>query len=178
MSNGYEEDLAMYEEAQGPRRKQLDNRALLQPITSTRYPRQPVSFKPDTDLETVLDTMAAKHIGAVLIIQDGKINGIYAERDTLIKHIYRCDDLKRPVREFMTPNPDCLMPHDSIAFALNRMIQGGYRHIPLMDSLGSPVGLLSMRDIVAYIASYFPSEVLNLPPHSEYNPPDRSAVGG
>lgn len=178
MSNGYEEDLAMYEEAQGPIRKQFDNRALLKPISKTRYPRQPISFEPDTELGKVLDAMAENHIGAVLIIQNGRISGIFAERDTLIKNIYRCDDLKRPVSEFMTPNPDCLMPHDSIAFALNRMIQGGYRHIPLMDSAGAPVGLLSMRDVVAYIVSYFPAEILNLPPHSEHNPPDRSIVGG
>ena len=178
MSDGYEEDLAMYEESQGPVRKQLDNRALLKPISNTRYPRQPISFNPDTELGKVLDAMAENHIGAVLIIQNGKISGIFAARDTLIKNIYRCDDLTRPVREFMTPNPDCLMPHDSIAFALNRMIQGGYRHIPLMDSAGGPVGLLSMRDIVAHIVSYFPAEILNLPPHSEHNPPDRSIVGG
>ena len=178
MSNGYEEDLAMYEEAQGPKRKQLDNRALRRPISDTRYPRQPVSFGPEAPLGDVLDAMAEKRIGAVLIVEGGKISGIFAERDTLIKHIYRCDDISRPVREFMTPNPDCLAPHDSIAFALNRMIHGGYRHIPLIDSEGAPLGLLSMRDVVGYIVSYFPSEVLNVPPHSEHNPPDRSAVGG
>ena len=178
MSTGYEEDLRMYEESQGPHRKQFDNRALLQPISNTRYPRQPVSFSPDEELGNVLDTMAKKHIGAVLITKNKKIAGIFAERDTLIKHIYRLDNLKRPVGELMTPNPECLMPQDSIAFALNRMIRGGYRHIPLIDASEAPVGLLSMRDIVAFVVSHFPAEVFNLPPHSEHNPPDRSAVGG
>ena len=177
MSDGYEEDLAMYEEAQGPKQKQLDNQALLRPISDTRS-RPPIQFDPDAALGDVLDAMAENHMGAALIVENGKISGIFAERDTLIKHIYRCDDLKRPVREFMTPHPDCLTPHDSIAFALNRMIQGGYRHIPLIGPDGAPVGLLSMRDVVGYIVSYFPSEVLNLPPHSEHNPPDRSAAGG
>ena len=115
MSNGYEEDLAMYEEAQGPKRKQLDNRALLRPISDIRYPRQPVSFSPGAPLGDVLDAMAGKRIGAVAIVVDGKVAGIFAERDTLIKHIYRCDDLSRPVGEFMTPNPDCLTPHDSFS---------------------------------------------------------------
>ena len=94
MSIGYEEDLRMYEESQGPHRKQLDNRALLQPISNTRYPRQPVSFSPDEELGNVLDIMAKKHIGAVLITENKRIAGIFAERDTLIKHIYRLDNLK------------------------------------------------------------------------------------
>ena len=61
------------------------------------------------------------------------------------------------------------------------MVQGGYRHIPLIDASSAssvPVGVLVMRDMVGYIVSFFPSEVLNVPPHSEHNPPDRRAEGG
>ena len=178
MSGGYEEDLAMYEEAQGPKRKQLDNRALLRPVSDINYPKEPVCFGPDERLGNVLDTMASRRIGAVLIVENGKIAGIFAERDLLIRRLYEGGGVDRPVREFMTPNPECLTPHDSIASALNRMVQGGYRHIPLIDASSVPVGVLVMRDVVGYIVSFFPSEVLNVPPHSEHNPPDRRAEGG
>ena len=134
MSDGYEEDLAMYEEAQGPKRKQLDNRALLKPVSDINYPKEPVCFGPDERLGNVLDTMASRRIGAVLIVENGKIAGIFAERDLLIRRLYEGGSVDRPVREFMTPNPECLTPHDSIASALNRMVQGGYRHIPLIDA--------------------------------------------
>lgn len=178
MSDGYEEDLLMYEEAAGPKPKQLENQALLRPIGTVAYPREPVCVAPETKLGEVLDSMAEKRIGAVLVVEDGKVTGIFAERDTLIKRLYRGEALEKPVRDFMTPHPDCLAPDDSIAFALNRMVQGGYRHIPLIDGDGRPVGLLPMRDVMSYIVSFFPSEVLNVPPHSEHNPPDRNPDGG
>ncbi len=178
MSDGYEEDLAMYEEAQGPKRKQLDNRALLRPVSDIEYPKSPVCFSPDERLGNVLDTMASRRIGAVLIVENDKVMGIFAERDLLIRKLYEGGSVDRPVREFMTLNPECLAPHDSIASALNRMVQGGYRHIPLIDAAGGPVGLLVMRDMVGYIVSHFPSEVLNVSPHSEHNPPDRHPEGG
>ena len=78
----------------------------------------------------------------------------------------------------MTPDPECLTPHDPIAFALNRMVVGGYRHVPLVTADGSPVGILPMRDVIAYIVSFFPTEIFNVPPHSEHNPPDRLPEGG
>lgn len=178
MSDGYEEDLVMYEEAEGPKPKQLDNQALLRPIGEVSYPKSPICVGPETTLGEALDAMADKRIGAVLVVEDGKVVGIFAERDILIKHIYGGEVLQKPVRDFMTPNPDCLTPYDSIAFALNRMVQGGYRHIPLVDADGRPVGMLPMRDVMGYIVSFFPSEVLNLPPHSEHSPPDRNPDGG
>jgi len=178
MSDGYEEDLAMYEEAQGPKRRQLDNRALLRPVSDIKYPKSPVCFGPDERLGDVLAMMAGRRIGAVLIVENDKVVGIFAERDLLIRKLYEGGCVDRPVREFMTLHPECLTPHDSIASALNRMIQGGYRHIPLIDAAGGPVGLLVMRDMVGYIVSFFPSEVLNIPPHSEHNPPDRRPEGG
>lgn len=78
----------------------------------------------------------------------------------------------------MTPDPDCLTIHDGIAVALNRMVEGGYRHVPLVNAEHEPVGILVMRDVVRYVVSFFPTEVLNQPPHSEHAPPDRSIDGG
>lgn len=178
MSLNYEEDLDMYDEAQGPRRKQLDNEALLKPIRELDYPRSPLSVSPSATVGEVINLMAERRIGAVLVIRDGKIEGIFAERDILIKRLYDGKNLGKPVAEFMTPNPDCLTPDDSIAFALNRMVVGGYRHVPLIAPDRSPVGILIMRDVVRYVVSHFPEEVINVPPHSECNPPDRSVAGG
>ncbi len=178
MSDGFEEDLDMYEEAQGPESKELDNRALLRPISDISYARSPVVVEPATRLAEALETMARKRIGAVLVVDQGKVVGIFAERDLLIKRLYDGKGLDEPLRDFMTPDPECLTPHDPIAFALNRMVAGGYRHVPLITAEGAPVGILPMRDVVAYIVSFFPGEIFNVPPHSEHNPPDRAAEGG
>ena len=177
MSEGYEEDLAMYEESQSLAHRQLDRESLLNPISEIAYPRNPLSFPPDAKLGEVLERMAEKHIGAVLIVENDKLVGIFAERDLLVKRLYDGKSLDRPVRDFMTPDPDCLTADDPIAFGLNRMVEGGYRHVPLIRPDKSVVGILIMRDVIAYVESFFPVVAINVPPPSEYNPPDHHRQG-
>jgi len=68
------------------------------------------------------------------------------------------------VDRFMSENPERLRPSDSIVFALNKMSLGGFRHIPLVDDEAQPVGVISVKDIVDYIAEFFSKEVHNVPP--------------
>ncbi len=179
MSGEMEEDLDRYMEAGGAPPHTLDNRALLRPIADLRYPKNPLSVAPTLPVRDALEQMAEKNLGAVLVVEGGKVVGILSERDALRKGLFKgAPGADRPVREYMTPNPDCLTPHDSIAFAMNRMGVGGYRHIPLVDAQRRPVGMLVMRDLVRYIVQFFPAEALNLPPHSEHAPPERRTDGG
>ena len=53
-------------------------------------------------------------------------------------------DLDKPVAEHMTADPETLRLDDPIVWALNRMAVGGYRHVPLIDADGHPVGLISV----------------------------------
>ena len=64
----------------------------------------------------------------------------------------------------MTREPETLGPDDPVAFALQRMSVGGFRHIPLVDGDGHPVGMLSVKDIVEFLVEQFPQAVLNTPP--------------
>jgi CBS domain-containing protein len=177
MTEGIEEDLAMWEEASGPAPKALDNHSLLRPIRCLKYPKNPASVPPGEKVRSALDLMATKNLGALLVVEGGKVVGIFSERDALRKRLYGTSGDK-PVRDYMTPKPDCLTPEDPIALAMNRMGVGGYRHVPLVDSQHRPVGMLVMRDVVRYILLFFPAEVLNVPPHSECDPPERNAEGG
>jgi CBS domain-containing protein len=177
MTDWMDEDLARWEESGSPAAKTLDNHVLLRPIKSLRYPKHPLAVAPGTPTGEVLDLMGSKNMGAVLVVEGGRLVGIFSERDALRKGPYR-EGRERPVRDFMTPDPDCLTPEDSIAFAMNRMGMGGYRHIPLVDSHHRPVGMLVMRDVVRYILQFFPAEALNVPPHSEHDPPERNPEGG
>jgi len=178
MTEGYEEDLNMYEESLGRPNKQLDREALLRPIREMEYRRPPIAYEPGRPLSEVLLGMVERGVGAVLILEAGRVAGIFCERDLLIKRLYEGKNLDRPIREFMTPDPDCLTPDDPIGFALNRMVEGGYRHIPIISPDKTPIGLVAMRHVMSYVQSFFPVVALNLPPHSEHNPPDRSANGG
>ena len=55
-----------------------------------------------------------------------------------------------PVREFMTPNPECVQATDTLAIALHKMDVGEYRHLPVLDE-GKPVGMMSVRDMLRHI---------------------------
>ena len=51
-----------------------------------------------------------------------------------------------------------------LAWVLNMMSVGGFRHVPLVNTQGHPVGVVSVRDVVEFLVQSFPNEILNLPP--------------
>jgi CBS domain-containing protein len=118
-----------------------------------------------TPLEAALREMREHRQGCVLVTRDGKLSGIFTERDVLMKVVGTGIDLARtPIRPYMTRDP-VRLPEDAIvAYALNRMCLEGFRHVPLTDAEGRPVGVVSMRDIIEYLSGFFPKDVLNLPP--------------
>ena len=91
-----------------------------------------------------------------MIVTDakGKIVGMFTERDVVTKISLSAIDINQtPISEVMTKNPQTAHMTTSVAFALNMMSQGGYRHIPIVDEGGTPVGMVSVKNIVDYIAS-------------------------
>jgi CBS domain-containing protein len=118
-----------------------------------------------TTLDEVLRQMRAGKHGSALVTRAGKLSGIFTERDVLMKIAGRPIDLGHtPVAAYMTPNPQTLPVDATVAYALNKMVIEGFRHLPLMDAQGSPIGVVSMREVVEYVAHAFPKDVLNLPP--------------
>jgi len=100
----------------------------------------------------------------VLITRAGKLVGIFTEHDVMMKIVDTGIDLKRtPVGTYMTADP----ADAGVAYALNKMVVDGFHRLPLVDAEGRPTGVVSMRNIIAYISTFFPREVLNLP----RNPP-------
>jgi CBS domain-containing protein len=69
-----------------------------------------------------------------------------------------------PLGEVMTGEPESLPVDAKLAWALNMMSIGGFRHLPVTDKRGWPAFILSVRDIVQFLVEAFPAEILNLPP--------------
>jgi CBS domain-containing protein len=94
----------------------------------------------------VAKRMVDRNVGAVLVLDDGRLAGIMTERD-LMRAVARGlgDDVV--VGECMTANPDTIAPDDTIEHAAVLMIHGGYRHLPVVDG-DDVVGVLSIRDLV------------------------------
>ena len=102
----------------------------------------------------------------VLVTREGKLAGIFTEHDVLMKIVDTGIDLERtPVRTYMTPDPAALPADAGVAYALNKMVVDGFHRLPLVDAESRPTGVVSMRNIIAYMSSFFPKEVLNLPPN-------------
>src|SRR5947209_316560 len=72
--------------------------------------------------------------------------------------------LSEPVSAHMTPNPIVVNPKEPIGAAVRLMEEGGYRHLPVVDELGRPLGVLSVKRIIHYLVEHFPGTVYNLPP--------------
>jgi len=118
-----------------------------------------------TTLDDALREMREHRQGCILVTRDGKLSGIFTERDVLMKVVGTNIDLARtPIRPYMTREPECLPEDASVAYALNKMCVEGFRHVPLTDAQGRPTGVVSMRDIIEYLSGFFPKDVLNLPP--------------
>ena len=131
-----------------------------------------LSVAPHAAIEDVVAQMNNEHASAALVVQDGKILGIFTERDVLSRVIARIDGLFSPVAEMMTPDPDVLAESTMLSAALRALALGGYHHLPVVDDDGSPVALVSLQTIVAFLADAFPNEILNAPPHRDSFPPE------
>lgn len=114
--------------------------------------RELICFPPETPVREVVAKMAAKNIGCVLVQNAQKqLTGVFSERDVLNKVAGDAGRLERPVSEFMTPAPTTVTKSDSVGFALQTMDLGGYRHLPIVNASGEPVGLLSARDVLRFL---------------------------
>jgi CBS domain-containing protein len=143
----------------------LDTAILSKPIGALTKIRTPICLPPDTSVRRAIEQMNAGSVGCVLVEQEGKLIGIFTERDVLAKVATTGIDIDRTtVESIMTASPETLSLEDGIAFALNKMVVGGFRHIPLVDAANRPVGVIAMRNVVEYMVDLFPGEVLNLPP--------------
>lgn len=113
----------------------------------------------------VVKEMKATRRGAVVVEEQGVLVGLFTERD-LMSRLDHSDVLWQHtlVREVMTPHPIVVRPDDSVAEALSRLLSAKRRHMPIVDDNGGVHGLLSVRDILAFIAGKFPEEMINLPP--------------
>jgi CBS domain-containing protein len=171
----YDEDLR-YEDEPTPH-KVLDTQVFKDSIKTLHLRAGPIGVPLGTTIGQAARVMKEHRIGCVLVEDGGKLVGIFTERDILTKLVGTgYDPAKVQVDGVMTRNPETLTPEDPIAFAMQLMSVGGFRHVPLVDTENRPVGILSVKDIVDYLVEHFPREILNIPP--EPGKLSRSPEGG
>ena len=156
-----------YDEDEPADRREEEQRlagAILNAPIRALEPRPAAQVGENATIRDTIRLMLEQGIAAVLVVRDGRIVGIFTERDVLRRVAVSDIDPARPVKDVMTPDPEALRLDDGIAFALNRMVVGGFRNVPIVDDGGAPLAILSQREVVAYLVSLLPRRILNLPP--------------
>jgi CBS domain-containing protein len=145
-------------------------RAILETrIADLRFP-QAVTLPVDATVARAIEVMRKRNMGAIIVVEKGRkrrVVGIFTERDLLARVLDRRGYARLTLEKVMTPNPETLRPKDSLAYALNRMSAGRFRHVPLVDDAGKAVGMLSIRDVIDFVVEVIPEAVLNLPPEPQ-----------
>lgn len=120
---------------------------------------------PQTPLAEVYRAFDEQRHGAAMVCSGDRVVGIFTQRDVLYRTALEDLDPQTPISEVMSDRPLTIGLSQSLAEAIQAMVEGGYRHIPVIKDDGHQVGLLSSRVILRFIADQYPEAVLNLPPH-------------
>lgn len=108
-----------------------------------------LTMPPDTTVRKAAKAMKKANVGAVLIVENGLLVGIFTERDALNRVLADGRDPDRtPLAQVMTASPHKAAPDDLAIDALRRMHEDNFRHLPICDPAGRPVGIVSLRDFI------------------------------
>lgn len=113
-----------------------------------------VTADPSVNLMEAARVMSAGRAGSVLLLQDGSLVGIFTERDILraLAHHSKADAARvSSVSQWMARDPVTIGPDATVGEAMELMLSGGFRHLPVMEG-DALVGVVSMRDLAESIS--------------------------
>ncbi len=126
-------------------------------------PATPVTLEESATLHEAILKLKSFKIGCIVIVDaHGAVSGILSERDIVLKTLEPVVDFKKAlVTSYMTKDPVCEGPDATLAYVLNLMSQGGFRHIPIVDGDRKPIGIISVKNIVDKIVESFTASLLD-----------------
>jgi CBS domain-containing protein len=117
-----------------------------QTIKNVMDPNRFLTAAPDQTVSDASSMMQTRNVGAVLVIADGKLMGIFTERDAVFRVIAKgLDPTTTRLADVMTVEPITLSPEKSYGHALLLMQENGFRHLPVVQN-GVPIGIISSRN--------------------------------
>jgi len=147
------QDLASLDRPEG--RSEIERRIMRAPLSKIA-PHDPVFVARDATLAEAASMLCKSNLGCVLVGDAERLEGILSERDVLLRAAHRLDEaVAGPVSDYMTRKPACLDVDAPIAYGLNRMATGDFRHLPLVRD-GVVVGIISMRDVLGFVGKWYP----------------------
>lgn len=108
---------------------------------------------PNATVAAAQDAMAREAVDCVLVVEAGKLVGVFTSRDFLNRVAAEGKlPAETPLADVMTVEPEALHRHDNVTYAINRMATRNIRNLPVVDDDGRPVGLLRVWDVIAHLA--------------------------
>jgi CBS domain-containing protein len=105
-------------------------------------------LEPESSVAEAAGVMASRRVGSILVMEGGRLAGIFTERDIVRALSNDIQAPRDPVGHWMTRSPRTIAPEASHEDAIRMMTEGNFRHLPVADASGAVVGMLSMRDLV------------------------------
>lgn len=110
---------------------------------------------PKTTVREATRLMKQTRVGALLVVEHGRLVGIFTERDALIRVLAEgLNPETTPLAAVMTLNPVTVHPDQPFVYALHLMYENGFRHVPVAEN-GRPLGMVSARDALELEAAEF-----------------------
>jgi len=111
------------------------------------------AVEPDFTVYEALEILSDKNVGALLVLEEGEMAGIFSERDYARKIVLKGKtSMETPVREIMTPVRYTVEPADSVRSCMELMTAKRVRHLPVLED-GELIGVVSIGDVVKSVIS-------------------------
>ena len=115
-------------------------------LSSVMERKRFVTASPEKSVSQAAGLMASKNVGAILVVEGGKLVGIFTERDVVFRVVAMGLDPKMtPLGAVMTAEPITLSPSQLYGHALVVMQENGFRHLPVVED-GVAIGIISSRN--------------------------------
>ncbi len=115
--------------------------------------REMVTARPDKSVAEVAAHMKDNGVGAVLVLDDGALVGLFSERDLLVRVVVAgLDPQATKVIDVATAAPTAVEVDTPVKDCARIFREGGFRHLPVLEN-GKPAGILSSRDFTDYVVN-------------------------
>ena len=117
-----------------------------QRIRSVMEKKKLLTAAPETTVSEAARLMAKKNVGAVMVVENECLVGIFTERDAVFRVIAKGRNTQTTsLADVMTTAPRTVDPDKSFGYALLMMHENGFRHVPVIEN-GKPIGIVSSRN--------------------------------
>ncbi len=117
-----------------------------------------IAIDSGTTVESAINKMIERNIGAILVMEDSKCVGVFTERDVLKCWTKHSSFEKVAIKDVMSKDLLVIEPDDDLDYAMTIMTNKKIRHLPVIQE-GHVVGLVSIRDVVKYHIGNLEAEV-------------------